>query len=605
MKKILLTVFVFLVSLTFIQAQEVNVSTYLNAPTPEEDSVLTGLTSIRGANYHDDLIGNGVSAIGLTNYQYYTVAVYGTVGNDAIELKWISPTNLDGSGSSPRYVVFGDLDNDGRNEVIYQVSNVGIVIFEWDGVADSWNFGDQPSQTIDLEALGGTNNGNAEYMEVLDIDNDGKNELLVAFNGSGSDHDNYYIVSAVGEWETGNPVFSGILLEGIFKRSETADWGVGGGSPYDLIASNLDGVDNPEIILHNWNNKNVVPIRVPAADTYEISDVTNGKQNLMLTPTDNVALFSGISTDIDGDGRDEVYLPTYDGNTDQAPEKGYVHMIHYEDGQSTEEIDSTNSFVIDMSSVSGVNQFGIGYGDLDGNGKPNLYVAGGKGHNVISTEFQGGVKTDPNNWVHSIVYENETDIYSTINYRDSSGVLDTVYTTNSEFVSKIFAKNTDFDKDGKQDLLMPYQGVNDSTDVVSLSWNGATFDTVSAVKIVNPKAWGFRILEGSTGVGVKAKEMTIINPSDYVLEQNYPNPFNPTTNIRFSLPANNSISLTIYDMIGQEVKTLISKQEFTKGSYVADWNGTNNAGQKVASGNYIYTLRYGNFQKSVKMTLLK
>ena len=87
----------------------------------------------------------------------------------------------------------------------------------------------------------------------------------------------------------------------------------------------------------------------------------------------------------------------------------------------------------------------------------------------------------------------------------------------------------------------------------------------------------------------------------YHLSNNYPNPFNPTTNIRFSLPVNKSISLIVYDMLGQEVKTLINKEEFAKGSYEADWNGTNNAGQKVASGNYIYTLKYGNFQKSVKM----
>ena len=606
MRNLLFTVLLTFFGLSILNAQDVMISTYLNAPTPEEDSVLTGLVSIRGANYHDDLLGNGASAIGLSNYEYYTVLVYGTVGNDAIELKWVSPTNLDGSGSTPRYVVFGDLDNDGRNEVIYQVSNVGVVIFEWDGVADSWNFGDTPSQTIDFEALaGGTNSGNAEYMEVLDIDNDGKNELLVAFNGSGSDNDNYYIVSATGEWETGNPVFSGFLLEGVFKRSETADWGIGGGSPYALLAANFDGAENSEILLHNWNNKNVVPIEVPAENTYTLSDKTNGKQNIMLTPSDNVALFSGVTTDIDGDGREEVYLPTYDGTGTQEPELGFLHMIHYEDGQSTSEIDSTNAFTIDMSSVSAANQFGIGYGDLDGNGNPNLYIAGGKGHNVISTEFQGGEKTDLNNWVHSIIYENENDIYKTIKYRDSSSVLDTVYTINSEFVSKIFGKNTDFDKDGKQDLLLPYQGVNDSTDVISVSWNGTAFDTVSATKILNPKAWGFRILESSTGVGVKAKEMTIINPSDYVLEQNYPNPFNPTTNIRFSLPVNKNISLVIYDMLGREVKTLINKEELTKGSYVADWNGTNNFGQKVASGNYIYTLKYGNFQKSAKMTLLK
>ncbi|MBU0560794.1 MAG: FlgD immunoglobulin-like domain containing protein, partial [Bacteroidota bacterium] len=89
------------------------------------------------------------------------------------------------------------------------------------------------------------------------------------------------------------------------------------------------------------------------------------------------------------------------------------------------------------------------------------------------------------------------------------------------------------------------------------------------------------------------------------LEQNYPNPFNPTTSIRFSLPISKAISIVVYDMLGNEVKTLIDNEEFSKGSYEVTWDGTNSANQKVASGNYIYTMKYGNFSKSVKMTFLK
>ncbi|MBK7258381.1 MAG: T9SS type A sorting domain-containing protein [Ignavibacteriae bacterium] len=90
-----------------------------------------------------------------------------------------------------------------------------------------------------------------------------------------------------------------------------------------------------------------------------------------------------------------------------------------------------------------------------------------------------------------------------------------------------------------------------------------------------------------------------------MLEANYPNPFNPSTMIRFSLPAENKISLVVYDMLGREVKTLIGSQEMAKGAYQQEWDGTNNAGQGVASGSYVYTLKFGNFSKSQKMMLVR
>ncbi len=604
MKKILLTLMIAILSYGMIQAQNVKIIANYNVPAASQDSVLSGLISIRGLNYAKNLFGDGQNAIAVTNYNYHTVQVFGVVGNDSLELKWSSPTNIGGSGSSPRYVVFGDLDNDGRVEVIYQVSGVGILIFEWDGVAGSWNFGTSPSQIIDLASLAGTtNSGKVEYMEVRDVDGDGQNELLVAVNAPTNGNDAYYIISAVSGWETNSPGFSSFNLEKVFMRSDYGKWGLGGGSPNSMISANLDGQGNPEIILHNWNYKNVVPVRVPSADTYEISDTTNNKQNFKLTAYDNVALFSGVATDINGDGRDEVFLPTFSGKY----QIGQLHMISYTQGQSTAEIDSSNVTLLNMSSVAGYNMFGIGYGDLDGNGKENIYIGGGLGHNIISAEFEGGNIKDTTNWKYSIIYPNTPDIYSAITYKDSNGVVDTVKTVNNAFVSKLYAKNTDLNNDGHQDIIMPYQGLNDSTTITHLKWNSSTtqYDTTSYKKIKNPKAWGIRVLEASTGTGIKATDMTIIMPKDFKLEQNYPNPFNPSTIIRFSLPVDKNISLTIYDILGRKIKTLIDNQEYHKGTYEARWDGTNNFGSKVASGIYIYTLRFGNFQKSLKMNLLK
>jgi flagellar hook assembly protein FlgD len=71
------------------------------------------------------------------------------------------------------------------------------------------------------------------------------------------------------------------------------------------------------------------------------------------------------------------------------------------------------------------------------------------------------------------------------------------------------------------------------------------------------------------------------------------------------LPIKDRISLKIYDELGREVRTLINNADYPKGKSEITWNGKNNQGKPVSSGVYFYTLRFGNFQKSMKMTLVK
>jgi flagellar hook assembly protein FlgD len=131
------------------------------------------------------------------------------------------------------------------------------------------------------------------------------------------------------------------------------------------------------------------------------------------------------------------------------------------------------------------------------------------------------------------------------------------------------------------------------------------YDTL-ATKIVEPNRIGVRFLESSVmATGLESKDLTVITPKDYKLKQNYPNPFNPETSIEFILPVKKKITLTIYNSIGQKVKTLINDQIYSPGSHTMQWNGTNEAGNKVATGMYIYELKFGNFSKSKRMMLIK
>jgi hypothetical protein len=74
-------------------------------------------------------------------------------------------------------------------------------------------------------------------------------------------------------------------------------------------------------------------------------------------------------------------------------------------------------------------------------------------------------------------------------------------------------------------------------------------------------------------------------PKEFSLSQNYPNPFNPTTNIKYALPVDSKLTMEIYNVLGQRVRTLISN-DLPAGYHVVEWNGTGNAGQQLASGVY-------------------
>ena len=96
----------------------------------------------------------------------------------------------------------------------------------------------------------------------------------------------------------------------------------------------------------------------------------------------------------------------------------------------------------------------------------------------------------------------------------------------------------------------------------------------------------------------------VSTPYKINLHQNYPNPFNPTTLIQYDLPEKSYVSITIYDLMGKRVKTLVnSKQD--AGYRSIHWNATSDLGQPVSAGMYIYTIQAGEFRQTRKMVLLK
>lgn len=93
-------------------------------------------------------------------------------------------------------------------------------------------------------------------------------------------------------------------------------------------------------------------------------------------------------------------------------------------------------------------------------------------------------------------------------------------------------------------------------------------------------------------------------PIAFSLSQNFPNPFNPETTIHYDIMRNTHVTIDIYNMVGQHVRTLVSEFK-TAGSHTVTWDGKSQSGVQVSNGIYFYSMKAGNFMQTRKLMLMK
>jgi hypothetical protein len=308
-----------------------------------------------------------------------------------------------------------------------------------------------------------------------------------------------------------------------------------------------------------------------AADKYmdgNVIDLTNSKNENIFNVCSQLGSYRYNGADI-------VYF-----NTDEAP------AVSTSTGRIVMLSDVIDIQLLGANNLSILKQGKFGYvgtdvGDQDhsGSGKDgyDIYYPSSDVQRIYDLEYKGtGNLVDTNNYTQYEIFNAKS-----------------VYKNGSGGIYQIIVPPNDINGDGKKKLLANFQQYGKDTLV-----NGNV-----PVYLTTP----FFVLEwGEKKFGtLEAKPLQMIMPDDYKLEQNYPNPFNPTTTIKFTLPASENLNLTIFDVNGKEVRKVVDNKHYEKGSYEVTWDGKDNYNKSVSSGVYFYKMAWGNFEKSMKMTLLK
>jgi len=139
--------------------------------------------------------------------------------------------------------------------------------------------------------------------------------------------------------------------------------------------------------------------------------------------------------------------------------------------------------------------------------------------------------------------------------------------------------------------------------VLDTTWddrNGsAVYGLANGVSEITP---GFH--RGFIGIGVGVDGEVINTPQAFSLNQNYPNPFNPETNIEFNLPSEQNVTLMVFNLLGQQVRTLVNGT-MGAGTHSVIWDGRNDDGVNVPSGIYFYKMITPEFSQTNKMALIR
>ena len=470
-----------------------------------------------------------------------------------------------GLAGGERGIMVTDIDHDGRQEIVVIVDseapgttdgfNAGH-IFEWDGTDNG--LPSTPTATFDppRDAAGRVALENNSL--ATDLDNDGNIELVLTNRGG-----NGKLLTIIEL--TSSDLSAGVTMTVEFDEnfdlttmdSQDSIRFQAKNTGFGLTDVDQDGFK--ELILFDDNTGFVRVYEGTATNTYAF--VKEWQPNPTGWASGGTVKSQIPQADFDKDGVMELYLSDNKGNSWIVTPNGDVAtMLDDENWTKLKDWKIGNVF-----NEGGENRGNL-IGDVDRDGKPDIYLAGNNFGSILDIEYDGGPVTS-------------VDSYSFyVTAIDANDEVD-----GGHFARPANIQLVDMDGDGHLEILaiVPWSGANPVDNLLGL--------------------YVFEYDNTLTGIEGRFSDQL---PKSIALHQNFPNPFNPQTSIMYDVPATANVSLRIYDLLGRNVVTLVNEQK-NAGSYIVEWNGKNSSEIQVTSGIYFYRLEVGQVTTTKKMVLLR
>ena len=491
------------------------------------------------------------------------IIVWETTGDNTYEVVWhMDKDDAQGQSTlngSERSVMITDLDADGLLELV-QIwdsfdpdSTDGFNALElWEHDPTSGEFLPQtPTLTYDPPRMN-TQLIRLEFMSVAtDVDGDGIVELILTHRGGKNIR--LSIISLPGK-DFASPDWIVEYVDSTVTGGDSTRFGM---KVHSMSVGDLEGDGNMDMLVQiDGDDQPIIVYTATAANTYT---------SVLFDDTQYHADYRGsagrlIMTDINGNGTNEVYLGSrggaifvVSGITDvatafDAAKFSLIADIPAFEGRPTERVELRGGLL----------------GDADNNGKNSFYVTARNPYEgVYDIEWigaTGGDVTDPDNYLVFNLFREDTSDAITVG-----------------FVSMAIG---DLDGDGVDHL-----------DIVFTTGNGN--------QGVKP---GIYLIEHDATTGIASSGSLV--PESFSLYQNHPNPFNPETRIVYDMHEAGDVRLVIYNVLGQEVRTLFNGRK-SIGRHETVWDGNDQNGRSMMSGVYFYALKSAGFKAVKKMVLMK
>jgi len=507
-----------------------------------------------------DFDGNGFSdfivSSSYTGEYCNGVYHYEAAGDDSIGLQWVH-TFYDLSCSPDNYssVAIGDLDGDSYMEIL-SLSDTepgvpnqnGFQVFEWS--TDSLSFLSTPTATWDM---GLDSVWEAGQIFVAELDGDANPEIIVSvmdgpWGSTGS--------SRLMIFELENADFSDPTWVIEYEDPTWTNW-----SGYNISVGDLDQDGFMEIYIIGYEYYHIIIYESTGEDAYEYQ--TDFYVSTSAYERGNQSM---IVTDINSDGSNELFAVTsgtntLDGGTLLSP--GYFYAVSGTDDVSQLSFDNFNYFT---SYIGGLRE--ISRGDADGDGVPNLYIAGHYNEAVYDWEFVGDDPFGVTSYTEHVIFMDDT----TDDFTTTGSALE--QDQGKVRVAKLFTG--DIDNDGNGDLVF------------------------SSASFAADKPHIFMIEHDEELNNENEPQI----PSKFNMSQNYPNPFNPSTQFSYTLPESGNIELAIFDITGKMVYKFHDGFQ-RAGNHNILWTGVNQNQKTVPSGVYLCQLKMESNMITKKMVVSK